>query len=134
MTPDPQTRLGLPDPVRRTLDEFRAELGLDIYLWKPSRDGTRVRLYPPHHPEDGDATSNDNTCRVVRTISPRDGPDLELEICSSDGAQAESLTSLLKSILERTFDFAQEVRFFTYELSERYEEINLLYSISETLG
>ncbi|MBT8405703.1 MAG: SpoIIE family protein phosphatase, partial [Gemmatimonadetes bacterium] len=27
-----------------------------------------------------------------------------------------------------------EIRFFTFELSERYEEINLLYSISETLG
>jgi sigma-B regulation protein RsbU (phosphoserine phosphatase) len=41
---------------------------------------------------------------------------------------------VLTATLERTFDFAQEVRFFTYELSERYEEINLLYSISETLG
>ena len=28
----------------------------------------------------------------------------------------------------------QEVDFFTRELSERYEEIDLLYSISETLG
>lgn len=134
MSPDPRIRPGLPDPVRRTLDEFRSELGLDVYLWKPGHDGARVRLYPPHHAEDGEPTANGNTCRAVRTISPRDGPDLELEICSSDKASAESLTSLLKSILERTFDFTHEVRFFTYELSERYEEITLLYTISETLG
>ena len=31
-------------------------------------------------------------------------------------------------------DLMQEVDFFTRELSERYEEIDLLYSISETLG
>jgi sigma-B regulation protein RsbU (phosphoserine phosphatase) len=47
---------------------------------------------------------------------------------------AEAVATVLHSVLERTYDFAQEIRFFTYELSERYEEINLLYSISETLG
>jgi sigma-B regulation protein RsbU (phosphoserine phosphatase) len=36
--------------------------------------------------------------------------------------------------LERSFEAAREFHFFTYELSERFEEINLLYSISETLG
>ncbi len=40
----------------------------------------------------------------------------------------------MTTLVVRAFEFAQEVRFFTYELSERYEEINLLYSISETLG
>ena len=46
----------------------------------------------------------------------------------------DSATELVGNLLERAFEFSQEVRFFTYELSERYEEINLLYSISETLG
>lgn len=135
MSPDPPATPTLPEPVRRTLDEFRTGLGIEVYLWMPVEDGQRVRLYPVYGSNDEPTTgSNGETCRIVRTISPIGGPELELELCSPDGEFAESLTSVLKSILERTFDFAQEVRFFTYELSERYEEINLLYSISETLG
>ncbi|MCH7563806.1 MAG: SpoIIE family protein phosphatase [Gemmatimonadetes bacterium] len=134
MTPDSPARPTLPEPVRRTLDDFRTRLGLDVHLWKLAADGERVRLYPTHGSDAPPADSNGPPRRIVRTVSPRDGPDLELELLSPDGEFAESLTSVLKSILERIFDFAQEVRFFTYELSERYEEINLLYSISETLG
>jgi sigma-B regulation protein RsbU (phosphoserine phosphatase) len=44
------------------------------------------------------------------------------------------MAKVIASVMERTLDFAKEIRFFTVELSERYEEINLLYSISETLG
>ncbi|GMR12916.1 MAG: hypothetical protein BMS9Abin29_1111 [Gemmatimonadota bacterium] len=134
MTPDAPVRPTLPDSVRRTLDEFRTGLGLEVHLWMPGGDGERVRLYPVYGSDDPTADSDGSTCRIVRTISPIAGPELELELCSPGGEFAESLTSVLKSILERIFDFAQEVRFFTYELSERYEEINLLYSISETLG
>ena len=134
MRPDPPARSPLPEPVRRTLDEFRTVLGLDLHLWQSDGGDARLRLYPVHDGAEVDAGSNRGSGRLVRTISPRDGPALELELLSPDGDSAESLIPLLKSILERTFDFAQEVRFFTYELSERYEEINLLYSISETLG
>ncbi len=134
MTPDPPARPALPDPVRRTLDDFRTGLGLEVHLWKPTRGGERVRLYPVHGADQPTADSKGTTCRIVRTISPPDGPALELELCSPTGDFTESMASLLKSVLERTFDFAREVRFFTYELSERYEEINLLYTISEMLG
>jgi phosphoserine phosphatase RsbU/P len=134
MTPDPSGRSALPDPVRRTLDDFRTGLGLEVCLWKPTKGGGKVQLYPMHGADQPNTDSKGTTCRIVRTISPPDGPKLELELCSPTGDFTEPMASLLKSVLERTFDFAREVRFFTYELSERYEEINLLYTISEMLG
>ena len=66
------------------------------------------------------------------TVEPRDGPVLELWIAG--GEETEAIAHLLHTTLSRTYDLSQEIDFFTFELSERYEEINLLYSISETLG
>ena len=59
---------------------------------------------------------------------------LELELLGCPYGKEETLADLVTKLVGRAFEFSQEVRFFTYELSERYEEINLLYSISETLG
>ncbi|NNM04820.1 MAG: SpoIIE family protein phosphatase, partial [Gemmatimonadetes bacterium] len=71
---------------------------------------------------------------VQRTLHPREGPPLKLELSGCRYEREESLADLVTKLVIRAFEFSQEVRFFTYELSERYEEINLLYSISETLG
>ncbi len=128
MSGDAAPRGLVPDPVRRTLDEFRDEFGVDVHLWTCRNGDRRLHLYP----DGGEPAAAEGA--VVRTISPRDGPDLELEIRGGDEGTVEALASVLHRTLERTYDFAQEIRFFTYELSERYEEINLLYSISETLG
>jgi sigma-B regulation protein RsbU (phosphoserine phosphatase) len=71
---------------------------------------------------------------LLRSLSPKSGPALQLEICATDGRAAEGVASFVQAGVERVLDLMQEVDFFTHELSERYEEINLLYSISETLG
>ncbi|MEX0843468.1 MAG: GAF domain-containing SpoIIE family protein phosphatase, partial [Gemmatimonadota bacterium] len=47
---------------------------------------------------------------------------------------AHGAANVLRTTLEQLLEYAEEVRYFTYEVSERYEEINLLYSISEILG
>ncbi len=134
MTPEGGPGPVLPVPVEQTLDEFREQLSLDVHLWAIEEDGTRARhLYP------SDTSSGSEACgapdgTVVRSIAPRDGPALELEIRPSGELPLDPLATILKGNLERTLDIAQEIHFFTYELKERYEEINLLYSISETLG
>ena len=134
MTPEGGPGPVLPVPVEQTLDEFREQLGLDVHLWSVEEDGTRARhLYPYDTPETSEACPPVEGC-VLRSISPKDGPPLELEIRPSGDLRLEPLASILQGNLERALDFAQEIHFFTYELSERYEEINLLYSISETLG
>jgi sigma-B regulation protein RsbU (phosphoserine phosphatase) len=131
----PRTALVIPDPVKAALDEFRANFGLDVDLWTTQSSGERLHLYP----ENGDGGAPRGEPVVLQTVTPRDGPALELEVRTphgrnGQGADPDAVATVLRSVLERTYDFAQEIRFFTYELSERYEEINLLYSISETLG
>jgi sigma-B regulation protein RsbU (phosphoserine phosphatase) len=128
-------RAPIPDPVKVALDDFRKTFDLDVDLWTTQNGGGRVHLYP----EDGASDALGGGRVVVETVTPRDGPALELEVRArgkqgDQDATPEALAAVLRSVLERTYDFAQEIRFFTYELSERYEEINLLYSISETLG
>ena len=128
MTAIGSRREGLPEAVRRALDAFANGFALDLHLWGADGSG-REHLYPeeaePSPPGDGPT--------IVRELTARDGGKLELEIRSS-GEQDESKADVLQAMLEQALDFDHEIRFFTYEVSERYEEINLLYSISETLG
>ena len=135
MNGETAARAAVPDPVRTALDDFRRTFDVDVHLWSaPKGSGSRVHLYPEEEAAAREAAADGV---ITRTVTPRDGPPLELEVRAraTDGASvADAVASVLHSVLERTYDFAQEIRFFTYELSERYEEINLLYSISETLG
>ena len=125
----------LPVQVRETLDEFGSQLDLDLHVWSLGEDGSRTaQVYPAMEIGDPAEIREPLADSVLRCLSPQDGPALQLEVCSSDGLAVEGIASLLQSEVERALDFAQEVRFFTHELSGRYEEINLLYSISETLG
>jgi phosphoserine phosphatase RsbU/P len=127
MTTDAPTRGALPDTIREILDEFRGRLPVQLTLWALDGDGRAARLYP----ENGASSAGGRSW--VRRVTPREGPELELEL-RGETDHGEAFADLLQSTLARTYDFGQEIRFFTYELSERYEEINLLYSISETLG
>ena len=125
----------LPVPVRETLDEFSAQLDLDLRVWTLGEDGSRTaQVYPALENGGSDGIREPSPDGILRGLSPRDGPPLQLEICSSDGLAVEGVASFVQSGVERVLDLMQEVDFFTHELSERYEEINLLYSISETLG
>ena len=110
--------------------------GLDVHLWATQNGGGRVHVYP----DDCAAEPAPLGTAVVRTVNPRTGPQMELEVRTrsyaraESGGNAEAVASVLHAVLERSYAFAHEIRFFTNELSERYEEINLLYSISEILG
>ncbi len=130
MSDERHPRSPLPESVRESLDEFVEYLGLDVSLWSRARGGPTRRVYP-----DGEAPAREPSSEpVVRRIQPRDGSDLELRVWRRNGSKASPAADLIARALERSLDSAHEIRFFTFELSERYEEINLLYSISETLG
>lgn len=128
MTPEGIAREVLPEAVVQVLDEFGRGFALDLHLWLEREGETPVHLYPL-----GDGA--EPCADALRIVVPRrEGAGITLEIRDRDDAVARSAAEGLKIALERLFDYADEIRFFTYEVSERYEEINLLYSISETLG
>jgi len=130
MTPDGVVRRVLPDPVLQTLDDFKNAFSLDLQVWMLEDDGTRTLVYPLGQIAEADPDPN----RVRRLITPSEGPAFEVELSLPSDQPFEATANLLQLSIERTFEFASEIGFFTYELSERFEEINLLYSISETLG
>ena len=129
MNPDRASWPALPESARQSLDDFARGLDLEVRLWVSSDDHPRFCMYP------GPSAEPLPDPALRRPLHSRDGTTYSLEVASRGrGEEDEALAGVIASVMERTLDFAKEIRFFTVELSERYEEINLLYSISETLG
>ena len=118
----------LPQPARATLDEFAGS-----FPWRLSvRDPVSGRrMYPEESGTDLPASEQDEA--LTRRLSTREGHSLELEIRPADPTLGPP-ADLVCSQLIRVLDSEQEISFLSGELSARYEEINLLYSISEILG
>jgi sigma-B regulation protein RsbU (phosphoserine phosphatase) len=127
MTTDAPPRGSLPEIIRQFLDDLQRKFDISLSLWSVEAGERSACLYA-----EGKETLGALPAAIRRLESP-DGEQLELEV-RGEPALAEPLASTIASGLEKLFDLGQEIRFFTFELSERYEEINLLYSISETLG
>jgi len=135
MTPDGEDggRIGggLPEPVLRALEDFEVAFGARFRLMAPPDEpGAAARIL--YETEDTGDPIRLQAARVG--VSTRDGGPFELEVISAGRGDPEAIAGALGGTLERAFEAAREIRFFTVELSERYEEIHLLYSISETLG
>ena len=125
----------LPDSVCETLDEFGAQLGLELHVWSLGEDGTRAaRVYPALENGGPDGIRDPAPDSVLRGLCRTGGPELQLEIRFLNGTVVDGVASVVQSGVERVLQLRQEVDFFTRELTERWEEIDLLYSISETLG
>ena len=130
ISPDRLVPGTLPDPVLRTLGEFEAAFDLRVRLMvPPSEPGAAAEILYAS-PGTGDVGSPLSR----HAVAPRDGVRLELEVLACSSATPEAVAAALSATLERFYEASREMRFFTLELSERYEEIHLLYSISETLG
>jgi phosphoserine phosphatase RsbU/P len=120
----------LPEAVAQVLDQFRREFDLDFRLWFPREGEPPCRL----HPRQGGEGDEPGSASVLLAVPTRAGADLVLELRGEAGEVGRAAANALRGALEHLYEYAEEIRFFTYEVSERYEEINLLYSISETLG
>ncbi len=128
MTPDSAAREVLPEAVVQVMEEFRRGFGLDLHLWLKTDGKPPSHLYP--------FADGDEPCpgALSLPVATRDGLGMTLELRGEADETARIAATALQTTLEHLLEYAEEVRFFTYEVSERYEEINLLYSISETLG
>jgi hypothetical protein len=133
MTPGRTAREIVPEPVVRVLDEFRREFSLDVHLWEGTTARDRRHLYPPASA--GTAPLPDS---ILLAVPRRRHGELTLEVRTGgeeqNGSHAGPAANALRSALEYLYEYADEVRDFAHEMADRYEEINLLYSISEILG
>jgi phosphoserine phosphatase RsbU/P len=130
MTPERTAGELLPEAVARVMDEFRRSFAIELHLWLQPSGHKALHLYPS-----GEGVAVPRPESILLHIPTRAGLDLTLEVrASQEDRTSLSAANALRATLEHLYDYSDEVRFFTYEVSERYEEINLLYSISETLG
>jgi sigma-B regulation protein RsbU (phosphoserine phosphatase) len=120
----------LPEAVSQVLTEFAREFQLDLHLWAPLERERPHHLFPRDTPDPGEPAPDG----ILLSIPLRNGTELVLEARQPVPPHGQKATHVLRTTLEHLYENAEEIRFFTYEVSERYEEINLLYSIAETLG
>jgi sigma-B regulation protein RsbU (phosphoserine phosphatase) len=104
------------------LDEFRRAYGAEVRVW--ARDGEGWRALGEGAPSGG---PRDGAVEVP-------GSPFCLEVVGEAGRDDAGAARFLASTLSRVLRHDDEIRSFSREMAERYEEINLLYSISETLG
>lgn len=118
----------LPPVILGMLESFsRSHPGAAIRIWR--RDGERpVCLYPP----DGSHAAAPGRDAVARTLAEPTGPELIVDVAG--GGVGRAACEFLADSLAAVLRYEAEARSAARELSERYEEINLLYSISEVLG
>jgi phosphoserine phosphatase RsbU/P len=118
----------LPPPVVALLDAFRrAHPAAELRLWL-DHDGAAVCLYPA----DGAAT-NTASGGSQQPVELRDGPPLFLELRDLTNGSALDHAFLAHTV-SQVLHHEREARSAARELTERYEEINLLYFISEILA
>ena len=117
----------LPSPVVALLDAFRdAHPGAELRLWAEQTDAP-VCLYPG-----SDVPAEEWAAGTRHRLDLSDGPSLSLEVRGDDGAQMDP--GFLAHALGQLLHHEREARSAARELTERYEEINLLYFISEILA
>jgi sigma-B regulation protein RsbU (phosphoserine phosphatase) len=121
----------LPEPAVQTLADFEKAFDASLRLIVPSAEPGAASEVVYSSDAFDSVTAAESS--AYRPISAQEGPALELQVASPNG-DADAIASVLAPVLERVLESTREIQFFTYELSERFEEINLLYSISETLG
>ena len=112
MTPEVPPFRTLPDAVQQTLHDLEKSFSLRFRVSQQGESGEPDTFYVSQGLPPGEASESLELDSVVRGLNPRDGPDLELRIYGVPPDQRESLPDLVAGFLGRTFEFAQEVRFF----------------------
>ena len=129
--------------LSRVFDAFQAATRCEAAVWLPSRTGpprAEARTKgAPALPSVPDATEPVNSMldgsRVRIAVVPGPRPAwLVVGPCHSADTSLESLFDFLLPVVTQYIQSGLEVEHAANELAERYEEINLLYSISEILG
>ena len=125
----------LPDPLLESIGAFEQRFGARIRIETRGGEDGSVPGELLHETPGMDETPPPGACVRRIAVGQGDGADTyELRVDASSPASAEDVAEALAPMLQFASQTGRELQQFTYELSERFEEINLLYSISETLG
>ncbi|MDZ7780275.1 MAG: GAF domain-containing SpoIIE family protein phosphatase [Gemmatimonadota bacterium] len=123
----------LPEPFLESVRAFEERFGARVRLTTvPNESEAPSELL--YVSEDGDAASATEERTYVSTVIEGPDEEYELQVGTSGAPDAEDAVGVLAPMLAYATRTGRELQQFTAELSERFEEINLLYSISETLG
>jgi phosphoserine phosphatase RsbU/P len=124
----PTATVARPDPALAALGAVLAEYGRahrgDAWVWQRSADGWAYAAgtaEPPHQAPGPSA------------VPIRNSQDAVVEV-EGEAEEAKHRAAFLANVLGQLLQHGAEARFFGRELAERYEEITLLYTISEILG
>jgi sigma-B regulation protein RsbU (phosphoserine phosphatase) len=126
------------------LTAFKAASGCDATVWSQTSSGvleweaTTNRAPPPSRlptASEGPAplTTSDGPALIAAIPGPRRAW-LVIGPCQSPSVRIELQLQFLLPVVSQFLQAALEVEHAANELAERYEEINLLYTISEILG
>src|SRR3954469_3986050 len=130
------------------LDAFQAATQCEASVWTqpisgdtpptPSRDAATAHapvlsVFPTVAEGEQTLATADGDLLVAAVPGPRRAW-LVLGPCHVPGVQLHSFMSFLLPVVTQYLQSALEVEHAANELAERYEEINLLYTISEILG
>ncbi|HSL72340.1 MAG TPA: GAF domain-containing protein, partial [Longimicrobiales bacterium] len=116
----------LPAAVGAALDAFARTHGCaEVRLWGENGNGWTCL-----HPAEG--VQEENEFAVRHPLELPDGLRLELEISGGESRAGE--IKFLAYTIQQMLSYEREARSAARELTERYEEINLLYFISEILA
>jgi len=121
----------LPGQVLQTLEHFEKAFGALLVLTVPSTEyGEPERLVVY------ESTAGLGESESMGSVTPVPflGDKIQLQVRAARAAPAEAVCAALAPTLASLFELEREIESFTNEVSQRYEEITLLYSISETLG
>jgi sigma-B regulation protein RsbU (phosphoserine phosphatase) len=126
--PDRRVRVVLPEPLLASIRVFEQRFGARIRISAEGAAAGDALYVSPSL--DGDDLSE----AYVRVVGPVAQQRYELRVSAPDSGPAQDVADALEPMIEFALRTGRELEQFAYELSERFEEINLLYSISETLG
>lgn len=112
--------------LRELAEQYAGAHGVRVKMWERTADGRTLD-------SDGITESGAGPGPAAASIDLPGGGSLAVEIVGTD-LDASSQTRFLADAMTRAARYNAESRFFGRELAERYEEITLLYTISEVLG
>ena len=128
------------------LSAFRAATACDAAVWRRDGDGGPLRFVagtargeapPDAWLPSGQSLHDEATERGRVVIVSVGGPRpawVVLGPCRIEGEELDKYLGFLRPVVAQFLQNSLEVEHAAKELAERYEEINLLYSISEILG